>query len=127
MVFVIGGAYQGKLDFVLDKFNLEKSDVFNCTEQCDEIYTDKKILNNIDKLVLKFVYEGKNEEEIKTQINDIVANTMVVIYTDHSQGIVPLKKEDRAFREISGRIMTDLAFKSKEVYRVFCGIPQQLK
>lgn len=127
MVFVIGGAYQGKLDFVLDKFNLEKSDVFNCTEQCDEIYTDKKILNNIDKLVLKFVYEGKNEEEIKTQINDIVANAMVVIYTDHSQGIVPLKKEDRAFREISGRIMTDLAFKSKEVYRVFCGIPQQLK
>lgn len=127
MVFVIGGAYQGKLDFVLDKFNLEKSDVFNCTEQCDEIYTDKKILNNIDKLVLKFVYEGKNEEEIKTQINDILANAMVVIYTDHSQGIVPLKKEDRAFREISGRIMTDLAFKSKEVYRVFCGIPQQLK
>ncbi len=127
MIFIIGGAYQGKLDFALEKFNLEKGDVFNCSEQCDEIYTDKKIVNNIDKLVLKLVYDGKSEEEIKTQINDIVANAKVVIYTDHSQGIVPLKKEDRAFREISGRIMTDLALKSKEVYRVFCGIPQQLK
>ena len=127
MILIIGGAYQGKLDFALENFGLNTNDVFNCEEQYDKINKDKKIIDNLDKLILRLVYAGKDEDEIIKQIDDETANAMVVIYTDHSQGIVPLKREDRAFREIGGRIMTRLAAKSSEVYRIFCGLPQQLK
>ncbi len=127
MILIIGGAYQGKLDFALENFGLNTNDVFNCEEQYDKINKDKKIIDNLDKVILRLVYAGKDEDEILKQIDDVTANAMVVIYTDHSQGIVPLKREERAFREISGRIMTRLAAKSSEVYRIFCGLPQQLK
>lgn len=127
MILIIGGAYQGKLEFALEKFGLRENDVFDCNEQYDKINTDKKIVDNIDKLILKLVYQGKNEQEILMQIDDVVANAMIVVYTDPSQGIVPLKKEDRDFREIAGRIMTRLSAKSQEVYRVFCGLPLRLK
>ena len=32
MVLIFGGAYQGKLDFAMKKFNIKDTDIFTCTE-----------------------------------------------------------------------------------------------
>ena len=32
MIFIIGGAYQGKLDYAVEKYNLKDTDVFECGE-----------------------------------------------------------------------------------------------
>ena len=47
--------------------------------------------------------------------------------TDTSQGVVPIDKDVRAFREMNGRLMLYLADKAEHVVRVFCGIGKALK
>ena len=42
-------------------------------------------------------------------------------------GIVPIDPFDRSWRELTGRICTELAEHADEVTRVVCGIPVVLK
>ena len=52
----------------------------------------------------------------------------VVISSDLiGSGIVPMDAFDRCWREVTGRVLTDIASRADEVYRVTCGIEQRLK
>ena len=54
-------------------------------------------------------------------------NDKIIISDDLSSGIVPLKKEDRKWREETGKVLQFLTIKSNKVTRVFCGLPMVLK
>ena len=54
-------------------------------------------------------------------------NMNIIICDDISSGIVPLKKEDRIWREETGKCLQYLSKESSKVYRVFCGIPSVIK
>lgn len=127
MILITGGAYQGKLEFARDTFNISDDEIFYCTESTSSLDTRKIIINNLDEYIRSAIYSGKDEKYIKSQLNDEYCGNKIIIVTDQSCGIVPLKKEDRLFREALGRITTMLSQKADEVYRVFCGIPQKLK
>lgn len=62
-------------------------------------------------------------------INDIYeANPDIILICDEvGGGIVPLKKEDRIYRETVGRALCCAVKKSDRVERVMCGIGQCLK
>mgnify|MGYP002767657785 CR=1 FL=1 len=47
--------------------------------------------------------------------------------TDISQGIVPVDRELRAWREEAGRAMVKMAEASQSVTRIFAGLPLTLK
>lgn len=51
----------------------------------------------------------------------------VLIIRDISQGIVPMEAEQRAWREMNGRLMIYLAGEAEEVHRVFCGIGKRIR
>ena len=51
----------------------------------------------------------------------------IIISDEISSGIVPLKKEDRMWREETGRCLQYLSKESSCVYRIFCGIPTIIK
>ena len=51
----------------------------------------------------------------------------IIICDDISEGIVPLKKEDRLWREVTGKLLQEISKEANEVYRVFCGIPMEIK
>ena len=127
MILITGGAYQGKLEFARDTFNISDDEIFYCMESTSSLDTRKIIINNLDEYIRSAIYSGKDEKYIKSQLNDECCGNKIIIVTDQSCGIVPLKKEDRLFREALGRITTMLSQKADEVYRVFCGIPQKLK
>ena len=42
-------------------------------------------------------------------------------------GIVPVEKIERRYRDLCGRLLVEIASRSKEVYRVICGIGQKIK
>lgn len=50
MVLIIGGAYQGKLDFAKSTFDLSESDVFTCTG--GEIDFSKRCIDHIEEFTL---------------------------------------------------------------------------
>lgn len=125
MVLIFGGAYQGKVEFALEKFDLSEKDVFDCTDSEDIDYTCK-VINNLDRRILGWVRE---ETEARDELDEVIEilRDKIIIVNDISQGVVPMEKELRAWREMVGRTMLYLSKEADEVYRVFCGIGQQIK
>ena len=51
----------------------------------------------------------------------------VLVVTDTSQGVVPIDRTVREFREMNGRLLLWLAGEADRVIRVFCGIGKDMK
>lgn len=125
MVLIFGGAYQGKLDFAMKKFNIKDTDIFTCTEDSFPDFS-KKIIDRAELFFLKCVKDGIEPKDILCE-NINMLQDKIVIARDISQGIVPIDSVQRAWREASGRAMMYLAGEAEEVYRVFCGLSEKLK
>ena len=133
MIIIFGGAYQGKLEYTLEQYNLTMEDVFDCecianVENADDIKIDfsKKIIYHMEQFVFacnKFGLEAK--EYLKAHAEEL--EDKIVIGADISQGLVPMEREMRDWREMQGRTMLYLCGKADKVVRVFCGLPQDRK
>ena len=126
MILIFGGAYQGKLEYATNRFGLSENDIFFCTDGNSTTPTGKKIIHEVDKWILSLIRENKNiPEEITHFLNN--NPSAIVICTDISCGIVPIDPVMRRWREETGRLLGQLAQHSKEVIRLYCGIPTTLK
>lgn len=128
MILVFGGAYNGKLDFVKEKFNISSPDVFNVNDDLKDLEIDysKKVINNFHKLTYKLSLENKDSLQFIIENKELFMDK-IIISDDISEGIVPLKKEDRIWRESNGKCLQYISKNSSEVFRVFCGIPMVIK
>ena len=133
MIFVFGGAYQGKLDFVKEKFSIREEDVFVADKSMDidSLPENTRCIYGLHAWVRALVERGEAvDEKVRGLIYKLIVtqkDDVVIIMDDVSQGIVPMDKVERAFREANGRAMIRLARDAKEVYRVFCGIGVKIK
>ncbi len=125
MILIFGGAYQGKLDFAKETFQVNDSDIFICNEK-DSLDLSKKVLCNMENFVFKCVREGVEAKEYLASAEDLLKEKIFIV-NDISQGIVPMEPDLREWREMVGRTMVYLSREAEEVYRVFCGIGQRIK
>ena len=126
MELIFGGAYQGRLEYAKSKYNLRDEDIFFCSEERAEIDLSKPAVYCIEKFLLACIREGGNPAEEFKNIFDVLADK-IVICTDISQGIVPIDKDLRAWREETGRAMVKMAEAAQSVTRIFAGLPLILK
>lgn len=123
MIFVFGGAYQGKTDYALEAFG--KKAVCDVSEAGEPDFT-KEIITGIDGFAARLVTAGEEPaawfKASREQWKDCV-----LIVNDISQGVVPVDKKLRAAREANGRLMIYLAREAEQVHRVFCGIGKRIK
>ena len=144
MEVYFGGAFQGKLEYVLEKKGcLKVADGTGCSLKDIK---EAQVLNHLHLYIKRLTYkEGAaynttvddtitTDTTAKTMsaaeiINDIYeANPDIILICDEvGGGIVPLKKEDRIYRETVGRALCCAVKKSDRVERVMCGIGQCLK
>ncbi len=125
MILIFGGSYQGKLDFAKENFGVTDKDVFTCTADRD-IDLSCKVLCDMDQAFLRHVREGKESREVlAAHLNEL--KDKILIVNDISQGIVPMERELRDWREMTGRAMLYLSKEADEVYRVFCGLGSKIK
>lgn len=150
MEVYFGGAFQGKLEYVLEKKGcLKVADGAGCSLKDIK---EAQVLNHMHLYIKRLTYkEGAAynttvDDTITTDdtitadttaktmpaaeiINDIYeANPDIILICDEvGGGIVPLKKEDRIYRETVGRALCCAVKKSDRVERVMCGIGQCLK
>ena len=57
MVLVFGGAYNGKLDYVLKNYNIKDEEVFFCTNK--NLDYSKKVICGLHN----FIYEGRKNSQ----------------------------------------------------------------
>ncbi|MCE9655225.1 bifunctional adenosylcobinamide kinase/adenosylcobinamide-phosphate guanylyltransferase [Clostridium celatum] len=124
MILIFGGAYNGKLEFIKEKFEVSDDEIFYCTDS--KIDYSKKVISGFHKFTYSNVLNEINSlQYIKENMN--LFQDKIIVCDEISSGIVPLKKEDRKWREETGRCLQFLSKESSSVYRVFCGIPTIIK
>lgn len=124
MILVIGGAYSGKLDFVKNTYNIKEEDIYFCKD--DTLDFSKRVISGFHKFTYECILKGINPLEVLNKNMDNLKDK-IIICDEISSGIVPLKKEERLWREDTGRCLQALSRNSQKVYRVFCGIPTLIK
>ena len=125
MILVFGGAYNGKLDFVKNRFNISDEDIFDINNEL-ELDFNKKVIRNFQKFTYNMSLHNNDIKGYLEKNIDLLQDK-IIISDDISEGIVPLKKEDRIWREANGKALQYLSLNSKSIYRVFCGIPMVIK
>ena len=126
MILIFGGAYQGKLKYALEKYNLCVNDIYRCIEDDTAVPGGKKIIYEIDKWILALIKTDMYTEKVLQQFIELNKDA-VVICNDISGGVVPMDPVLRKWREATGRAMADFSKTSDEVVRLFCGIPSRIK
>lgn len=132
MHLIFGGAYQGKLDYARERYQLEDQDIFICSAgegECSsapEIDFTRKAVYRLEEFVMCCVRCGTEAKDYLEADRDKWGDS-VMICTDISAGVVPCDKELRAWREMVGRTLMFLGKEAEEVTRVFCGLPQKIK
>jgi adenosyl cobinamide kinase/adenosyl cobinamide phosphate guanylyltransferase len=126
MILIIGGVYQGKLEYALDRFGFTDSDVYRCNEKITIMPENKKIIYEIDKWVLALVNADLDVADAIRRFSKCNPDA-IVICNDISCGVVPIDVVQRKWREAVGRSLAELSRCSSEVARLFCGIPTRIK
>lgn len=130
MKMIFGGAYQGKLEYALKKYNISEDDVFFCSSEMPEMDLSKRIIYGLENFSWACENKGDSPEKILMDIissNEDIASDIIFISEDISCGLVPMDKTERSWRENHGRMMIALANKCTSVERIFCGIPMKIK
>lgn len=125
MRLVIGGYAQGKLDYVLGKYNLEMKQVWNGeipAEAANEVVVFYHFHEWMKKEILKKNYPEETILNLLKRYSDII-----IVSDEIGNGIVPIDAFEREYRERTGRILIELAKQAESVERVICGIGQKIK
>lgn len=129
MILVLGGAYQGKLEYVKNNICGQEAKVYEISQGQTSLPDEAKdvdVIYGMEKLTRACQEAGLEAIDVIEKELDFDKD-QVLIFTDISAGLVPMDALDRAWREHNGRTMIKLTGHAKEVHRVFCGLGQRLK
>lgn len=145
MHLVIGGAYQGKKEYVKKKYSIKESDIWQggfpiaegewrCIDGLHKIIRDMMINQmNDDFEEQRILNDAQRIENYVNCIANYLLNMamhtpdLIFICDEVGNGIVPMEKAERDYRECVGRVLCVLAEEADTVERVHCGIPQTIK
>lgn len=136
MIFITGGAHQGKLDYAKNNYKLSDSDIADCADtdidklDIDKLYK-KRCITNLQLIARDS--KSQTPEALEDFVAELISREKdtgieyIMVMDEVGSGIVPIKKEDRDYREAAGRLGCLIAESSRTVIRVICGIGQQIK
>lgn len=124
MILIIGGAYQGKLDFAKAAFCLNPEDIFPCTGP--EIDFSKPCIDALEEFCWACI-QRKQDPVSYFQAHRDQWQDSVLICNDLSSGVVPMDPALRQWRHTTGQLCQYLAGQASQVSRIFCGLEQRLK
>lgn len=141
MHFITGGAFNGKRAWVRKK--VEKDNTWLSAYEHHQL--PRKLTHQQDVLILEGIeiwlkslskeYELEHSRKIWNNClqdwlqweKEYNSRKLIIIGTDLSKGIVPIEKEDRIWRDLTGWAYQDTAAKAERVDVIWYGINQTIK
>lgn len=124
MILMVGGAYQGKLEYALTYGKMSHEVVlsdYKIVGQHLVFSKDIKVINHFHLLIRQLLMDELDVDGICNNL--IIDNPHIILIGDElGCGLVPIDAFDRAYREKTGRIYCQMAKEAKEVHRILCGI-----
>ncbi len=132
---VIGGRAQGKSAYVRKKYPhavyLDEKDLAADGSLLIDAARAQEIVlwNHFHLCVRTWQEAGMTMNGMQERIAAIckACRHLVIISDEVGNGIVPLQKEDRIYRDLVGNLLISIASKAERVDRIICQIPQQIK
>ena len=126
MILIIGGVYQGKLEYAREHY--PEAPVIQCDDMNHELDLPDEscIINALHLFILAQTKAGINTYEYLEQHMSRLQNKIIVC-DDISCGVVPISSELRFWRESTGRCLGLISKNSDKVIRLYCGIPSVIK
>lgn len=126
MRVVIGGAHNGKRDYVKQQLAKENRTAVNWVEgELPTVGQTFIVVSGLEKWLADF--KGDDEEAIACVKEALKERESIVILTDISRGIVPMDATARALRDRCGRLYQNILAEADEVIQVWYGIPKIIK
>jgi adenosyl cobinamide kinase/adenosyl cobinamide phosphate guanylyltransferase len=131
MHLIFGGAYQGKLNYAKERYQIGNEDIFFCPngeKRFAEPAIDftKKAIYGLEDFIFCCMRSGIEAKDYLIANRDKWEDK-IFLCTDISSGVGPMDAELRAWREMVGRTLIYLGKEAEEVTRIFCGLPQKIK
>lgn len=127
MELYIGGTAQGKLSYVRQQTGLgEEAIVVRPEELAGYAGSKRVIFYQFQEWFRKEIEQEKNPEETMERMVEMHPQ-LLIICNEVGNGIVPLARKEREYRERLGRYLCRLAARAVRVERIVCGIAQRLK
>ncbi|MCH1626410.1 bifunctional adenosylcobinamide kinase/adenosylcobinamide-phosphate guanylyltransferase [Ferdinandcohnia quinoae] len=144
MHFVTGGAFNGKKAWVMNTYQLNKRqgwisayDDVSLPGNFNRFSEDILVLEGIEKWIKDIVIQygleqsrGKWAEQMSKWLQwekNNLEHTLILIGTDITKGIVPVEKENRIWRDVTGWIYQDISSRAERVEIIWYGINHQIK
>lgn len=129
MILVIGGSCQGKRQICRQlagiEENLYRERLADGKTDTPETALQRPYAAAYHLFLRQVLERGENPEDYTKKV--IAASPEIISMDEVGCGIVPVDRKEREYREAAGRCGQLLAAEAKEVYRVICGISQQIK
>ncbi|MDN4606036.1 bifunctional adenosylcobinamide kinase/adenosylcobinamide-phosphate guanylyltransferase [Sporosarcina highlanderae] len=126
MRVIIGGAHNGKRDYVKRILVDVPHHWVDCSVGELEIPSDGKVVvDRIEQWLAQT--ELPEADAVEFILKSIEDRDVIFILTDVGRGIVPMDAKQRALRDACGRLYQQLIAQADEVTRIWYGLPQTLK
>lgn len=109
MIFIVGGACQGKTKYAAEHFGGEY-----------------QMIGQYHEIVRQQMKEGKDPLAEAEKLCD-GSLPLVVVSNEIGCGLVPVDSFQRSYRDMAGRVNCLLAKKADQVIRVICGVGTRIK
>ncbi len=124
MNLILGGAYQGKLEYAKNTYHFTDADIFTCTDT--EIDFNSPCITSVEEFTYACVKANIDAVDYFKRRREQWLEC-VIICQDISCGVVPLGADLRAWRYQTGQLCQYLSREAESVTRIFCGLEQKLK
>lgn len=124
MILIIGGAYQGKLDYARSAFGISEEEIFVCTGT--EIDFSRRCIDHLEEFTCACT-QSSVDPIAYFNAHRASWQDSILICQDIFCGVVPMGAEKRAWRQRTARLCQYLAAEATQVSRIFCGLEQRLK
>lgn len=126
MRLIIGGANQGKTDFVMKKYHISSDKIIGGENFRVTDVSGFGCIDNFHLFVKRLLEIGENPIEAAEKIMHENPDIMIIM-NEIGNGIIPLEKSERIWREQVGKTGCFLAEKAESVERIVCGIAVKIK
>lgn len=125
MIMIIGGQFQGKTSYALS-LGIKKEDIRSGSDISLDVPCNIVCISDF-QIFIKRLCEGGLDPMKKTAELIEKNPDIVIISTEIGNGVIPIEKSDRIWRESTGRACCFLAANAEKVVRMVCGIPTIIK
>lgn len=126
----IGGAYNGKTDYVMKLLAGQNVELVDGTLPNGAPTCDVLVIKNIEQWLVTQDLED-DEPLVKTILTRLKTLeekcSLYIIVTDMGRGVVPMDKQSRLLRDTCGRLYQALFAEAEQVVRIWYGIGEQIK